>query len=49
MLIFAIIIYIIGAVLAGPLWILDMIFGKAGILGFLLGIGWCVLFFAGLS
>lgn len=50
MLTLAIIIYVVLAILASdPFWILDMFFGKAGILGVLLAIGWCILFFVGLS
>ena len=42
----AVIIYVVVAIIArDPLWILDMFFGKAGLLGVLLAIGWCILFF----
>ncbi len=45
----AIIIYLIAAVLVGPLWPLELISGKAGPLGVLLAIGWIALLIYGLS
>ena len=50
MLTLAIIIYVVLAILVSdPLWILNMFFGKASILGVLLAFGWCILFFDGLN
>jgi hypothetical protein len=49
MLIAAIVIYVIAALLAGPLWPLQLISGKAGILGVLLVIGWLVLLVKGMA
>ncbi|GAA4057862.1 hypothetical protein GCM10022388_25800 [Flavobacterium chungnamense] len=48
MLIVAFIIYIIIAFIAGPLWPLQLLGGKAGPLGYLLVIGWIILLLAGL-
>lgn len=45
----AIIIYVIAAILVGPLWPLELISGKAGPLGVLLAIGWFVLLIGGMS
>ena len=49
MFILAIIIYVIGFFLGGPLWPVQITFGEAGPLGVILGIGWWILLFAGLS
>lgn len=48
MLIAAIVIYVIFAVLFGPLWPLDM-FGKGGCLGQIVVAGWVALLIAGLN
>ena len=48
MFIAAIVIYIIFAILFGPLWPLSM-FGKAGFLGKLVVAGWVALLIAGLN
>lgn len=48
MLIVAFIIYIIIAFIAGPLWPLQLLGGKAGPLGYLLVIGWIILVLVGL-
>lgn len=48
MLVAAIIIYIILAIVAGPLWPLEM-FSKGGILGIIFVIGWFILLIAGLG
>jgi hypothetical protein len=47
-LILACVIYIIIAFIAGPLWPLQLLGGKARPLGYLLLIGWIILFLAGL-
>lgn len=44
----AIIIYIVLAILFGPLWPLSM-FAKAGILGKLIVVGWVALLIVGLN
>lgn len=44
----AIIIYIVFAILFGPLWPLEM-FGRAGILGKLIVAGWVALLVAGMA
>ncbi|MEO0038282.1 MAG: hypothetical protein RIQ59_1493 [Bacteroidota bacterium] len=49
MLILACIIYIVIAFIAGPLWPLQMLGGKAGPLGYLILIIWIALFVAGLN
>lgn len=49
MLILSIIIYVIFAFIAGPLWPLSLLGGKAGPLGYLLLICWLILFIAGLN
>jgi hypothetical protein len=49
MLILACIIYIVIAFMAGPLWPLQMLGGKAGPLGYLLLIVWIALFILGLK
>jgi hypothetical protein len=48
MLIAAIIIYIVLAILFGPLWPLDM-FGRAGCIGQLIVAGWVALLIAGIA
>ena len=48
MFIAAIVIYIVLAILLGPLWPLQM-FGKGGLLGKLLVAGWVALLIAGLN
>ena len=45
----AIVIYVILALLFGPLWPLDYIGGKAGCLGIIIFLAWGALFIAGLS
>lgn len=49
MLIAANVIYVILALLFGPLWPLDLISGKAGCLGQIICLAWGGLFIAGLS
>ena len=49
MFIAAIVIYVILALLTGPLWPLDYISGKAGCLGQIICLLWGALFIAGLS
>lgn len=49
MFIAAILIYIIFAVLTGPLWPLDLLGGKAGPIGYLLVFGWLGLLILGMS
>lgn len=49
MFISALIIYTIGAFLAGPTWPLDLIAGKAGPIGIILVIGWILLLIAGIT
>ena len=48
MLIAAIVIYVILAILFGPLWPLEM-FAKAGLLGKIISIAWILLIIAGIS
>lgn len=45
----AIIIYVIMAFLTGPLWPLELIGGKGGILGYILVIGWICLLIGGFN
>lgn len=45
----AIIIYVIFAFIAGPMWPLQLLGGKAGLLGYVLVIGWLALLIAGMS
>ena len=49
MLILSVIIYVIFSFMAGPLWPLPLLGGKAGPLGYLLVICWFALFIAGLN
>lgn len=49
MLILACIIYVVLAFISGPLWPIQLLSGKAGPLGYLLLVGWIVLFIAGLN
>ena len=49
MLILACIIYVVIAFIAGPLWPLQLLGGKAGPLGYLLLICWIALFIVGLN
>lgn len=48
MLVAAIIIYIVFAILFGPMWPLDM-FGRSGCLGQLIVAGWVALLIAGMA
>lgn len=49
MLVVAVILYFVGLFLAGPFGPIELTFGKAGLFGVLIGIGWRVLLFARLS
>ncbi len=49
MLALAIIIYVIVFFLGGPLSPIELVFGKAGLLGIILGLGWWILLFGGLN
>lgn len=49
MLLLACVIYVVIAFMAGPLWPLQMLGGKAGPLGYLLLIVWIALFVGGLN
>lgn len=48
MLIAAIVIYVILAILFGPLWPLEM-FAKAGLIGKIIAIAWIILLIAGIN
>ncbi len=45
----SVIIYVVLALIAGSLWPLKLLGGKAGPLGYLLLICWLILFIAGLT
>lgn len=49
MFIAAIIIYAVLAIIAGPWWPIELLAGKAGLLGILLVLGWIALLIAGLA
>lgn len=49
MFIAAMVIYTIAAFLVGPLWPLQLISGKAGLIGVVLAIGWFILLIGGIG
>jgi hypothetical protein len=44
----AVVIYIVAAILFGPLWPLELISGKAGVFGVIIASGWLILLIGGL-
>jgi hypothetical protein len=49
MFIAALIIYFLLGLLIGPLWPLDFLSGKAGLLGFIIGVAWIALLIGGFT